>query len=184
VIPLRLAWSSSIVVALGLAAGCDPAVPPLTPKAQAVQVLKADPPEGSTDLGMITATDGMGCGPLTSDGTFEGAVASARRTAAARGANYVEIVGIVVPHYVDGCENHTFWLQGHLFRVTAAPAVAPRARRAETCDPPCSPGYACQSGRCNAVCNPPCEEGAICRQDRTCGPPPRPPASPPPGENL
>jgi hypothetical protein len=171
------------------AAGCDLTPPPLTPQARAVQVVKADPPEGSTDLGAITAYDGFGCGALASDGTYEGAVADLRRQAAAKGANYAEIVGIVEPHEKDGCENRTFTIHAHLFHVAASPSAPARARRVDTCDPPCSPGYACESGVCTAQCNPPCSPGyaceagvcraqcnpacgenEVCRQDRTCGP--------------
>lgn len=166
------AWlPRSLWILVVLAVGCDPTPPPLTPKALAVQVRKADPPPGSTDLGPITATDGFGCGVLSSNGTYEGAVASLRRDAAKRGANYAEIVGIVEPHFTGDCDNNTFTIHAHLFRVSA-PRVAPQpARRVDSCDPPCSPGYACESGVCKALCNPPCDNGMICRQDRTCGPP-------------
>lgn len=37
------------------------------------------------------------------------------------------------------------------------------------CNPPCSPGYACEvGGQCKALCNPPCSPGYVCAQDRTC----------------
>lgn len=38
------------------------------------------------------------------------------------------------------------------------------------CDPPCSPGYACNAGVCRGVCNPLCREGFICGDDRVCHP--------------
>lgn len=41
---------------------------------------------------------------------------------------------------------------------------------AGTCDPPCSPGYACKEGQCAAVCNPPCGPGSRCNQQRSCEP--------------
>jgi hypothetical protein len=183
VIPARVQSVGWWVIAL--AAGCEVTPPPLTPQARAVQVLKADPPEGSTDLGPITAYDGFGCGALVSDGTYEGAVANLRRQAAAKGANYAEIVGIVPPHEKEGCENSSFTIHAHLFRVAVSPAAAAKAPRVDACDPPCSPGYACKSGVCTALCNPPCDQGMVCRQDRTCGLPPRTdaPTPPVPGEN-
>jgi hypothetical protein len=176
VIPAWLARSQWIVIVA--AVGCDPTPPPpLSPTALAVEVRKADPPEGSTDLGRITATDGFGCGALASNGTYEGAVANLRREAAKRGANYAEIVGIVEPHFTGDCDNNIFTIQARLFRVRAAPAAPRPSLTVDTCDPPCSPGYACELGVCTALCNPPCDNGMVCRQDRTCG---RPPAAPPP----
>jgi hypothetical protein len=114
-----------------MALGCDPTPPrPLTPEALAVEVRKADPPRGATDLGPITATDGFGCGALASTGTYEGAVANLRREAAKRGANYAEIVGVVEPHFTGDCDNNTFTIHAHLFRVRAPPA-APRPAPSE-----------------------------------------------------
>jgi hypothetical protein len=124
VIPAWLARSPWIVVALAF--GCDPTPPkPLTPEALAVQVLKTEPPQGSRDLGRITATDGFGCGVFASTGTYEGAVANLRRDAAKRGANYAEILGVVEPHFTGDCDNNTFTIRAHLFRVST-PLAAPR----------------------------------------------------------
>jgi hypothetical protein len=190
-------WAVAVIVA-GTTA-CNAGPPPLSPKAMAVQVLKADPPPGSTDLGAITAYDGIGCGPLSDDGTFDGALARIRNDAAARGGNYVEMVAIIEPHFQDNCQNHTFTIVGRLFRVR--PKAAGQTSEVAACDPPCSPGfscesgackpapcsaacspgYACESGACKALCNPPCKDGTVCRQDRTCGPTVVPPA---PGEQL
>jgi hypothetical protein len=52
------------------------------------------------------------------------------------------------------------------------------------CDPICSPGFACQDGKCIPRCNPPCEEGEICSRRRLCesapaAPTPAPPPPPP-----
>ena len=155
-----LEWTVIGLAVVGLG-GCNPAPPPLSPKAMAVQVLKADPPPGSTDLGAITAYDGIGCGPLSDDGTFEGALARIRNDAAARGGNYVEMVAITEPHFQDNCQNHTFTIVGRLFRVKAK--AAQQTSEVAACDPPCSPGYACDSGACEpAPCNPACEAGYAC----------------------
>jgi hypothetical protein len=51
------------------------------------------------------------------------------------------------------------------------PASAPEQARLG-CDPPCSPGYACQNAQCIALCNPACGEGARCNQQRVCEPVP------------
>jgi hypothetical protein len=190
--------SMAIVLAVAASPGCNPEPPPLSPRAKAVQVLQADPPAGSTDLGGITAYDGIGCGPLSDDGTFDGAIAQIRREAAARGGNYVEMIGIIPPRFKDGCQNHTFTIIGRVFRISA---MAIKQANAALCDPPCSPGYSCesgvckglpcnppcesgyscQSGACKASCNPACTGGMVCRQDRTCGPVVAPPV---PGEQL
>jgi hypothetical protein len=41
---------------------------------------------------------------------------------------------------------------------------------AQTCSPPCSPGYQCQGTTCVALCNPACTTGMHCANDRTCQP--------------
>jgi hypothetical protein len=38
------------------------------------------------------------------------------------------------------------------------------------CEPICSPGFACQGGRCIPQCNPPCAAGEICSRKRVCEP--------------
>jgi hypothetical protein len=55
----------------------------------------------------------------------------------------------------------------------AAPTSAPTSgsgdeQPQDACNPPCSPGYLCQAGSCQAQCNPPCSPGYACGQDRTC----------------
>ena len=59
-------------------------------------------------------------------------------------------------------------------KASAAPA-APAAGPADACEPICSPGFACEGGRCIPQCNPPCEAGEICNRKRTCEPAPSPP---------
>jgi hypothetical protein len=56
--------------------------------------------------------------------------------------------------------------------VTAAtPAVGVSTPAAPLgCEPPCSPGYACEAGICRALCNPACSAGQVCRADRVCVP--------------
>jgi len=47
---------------------------------------------------------------------------------------------------------------------------APSQLAAETCRPPCSPGYLCHGTTCMALCNPACAAGMHCANDRTCQP--------------
>jgi len=49
--------------------------------------------------------------------------------------------------------------------VALTPAPTPLG-----CEPPCSPGYACEAGVCRALCNPACGAGQVCRTDRVCVP--------------
>ena len=51
----------------------------------------------------------------------------------------------------------------------AAPEVPARGA-ADACQPICSPGFACQGGRCIPQCNPPCEGGEMCSRKRLCEP--------------
>ncbi len=54
-----------------------------------------------------------------------------------------------------------------------SPATPPAGQpqlAAETCSPPCSPGYQCQATTCVAQCNPTCSAGSHCANDRTCQP--------------
>jgi hypothetical protein len=54
-------------------------------------------------------------------------------------------------------------------RLDGAPALAVAGTAGgESCSPPCSPGYHCAAGVCQALCNPPCSPGHHCAQDRTC----------------
>jgi hypothetical protein len=47
---------------------------------------------------------------------------------------------------------------------------APSQLAAQTCSPPCSPGFLCQGTTCVALCNPACAAGMHCANDRTCQP--------------
>jgi len=135
-----------------------------------VRVGKADPPDGAHDLGAITVTDGDGCGVVGTQGTYGHAVARLRNRAARMGANYVELVTVVEPHPLQSCFDNTLTIRAMVYRVQGVP---PReaSNADDACDPPCSPGYACDEGECEPVCNPECAQGQVCRADRTCGPP-------------
>jgi len=63
------------------------------------------------------------------------------------------------------------------FVAKAGPPVAPTSAAPIACNPICSPGFACQAGRCVPQCNPPCESGEICNRQRVCEP-----AAPPPNQ--
>ncbi len=51
--------------------------------------------------------------------------------------------------------------------VTTAPA---KEVSGAVCAPICSPGFACESGRCTPQCNPACEPSEFCNSHRTCEP--------------
>src|SRR6185437_6817485 len=130
----------------------------LEQQAATIKVGKSDPPAGSQELGAVSGAHDQDHG----DGTYEGAVAKLRLNAAKLGANYVEIMAIVLPHTrkrIDG----SYVIQGTAFKVPHAPSRG-------ACDPPCSPGYGCSAGECVPLCNPRCQDGEVCRQARTCGP--------------
>jgi hypothetical protein len=64
------------------------------------------------------------------------------------------------------------------YRTAAAP---PPASAEGVCTPICSPGFACQAGRCIPLCNPACGPGEICNAHRLCEPGPPVTAAPPHG---
>jgi hypothetical protein len=55
-----------------------------------------------------------------------------------------------------------------------SPPISPGALAdppgAETCQPICSPGFACNAGTCVPQCNPACGGDETCGNDRLCHP--------------
>lgn len=154
-------------------------IPVASPRANDIEVAKADPPPGSANLGPIEAVHGNGCGGFGARGSFDGAMIVLRNLAAARKANYVSLLTTTPPHQEGGCYDNKFVIRAIAYRVDPmAVTASPAALSAnDGCDPPCSPGYRCSKAVCLAVCNPTCAADQVCRQDRTCGPAePAPPA--------
>jgi len=163
-------------------AGCavpKPAV--LSAQGSAVHLGKSQP-ANARPLGPVVGQSGSGCAGFGTIGTYETAEADLRNRTAAMGGDYAEIQRVTPPHDTGTqCPENRMIIQGFAFKtVQAEPAVsappapsasaAPPAPAATTCDPPCSPGYACNAGSCVALCNPPCGPGQICRADRLCVP--------------
>jgi len=98
--------------------GCAPAPPVVvSPGASEVRTGKADPGEGSQELGPITATHGGGCGMFGHEGSYEGATALLKQQAARMGADYVQIYQIVEPHWQVGCGMYKgFTIRGTAYR--------------------------------------------------------------------
>lgn len=165
----RVFCGAGLVVA---AASCAEATPvAVAPAAQHIEIGKADPPQGSRDLGPIEVSHGSGCGGFGAKGTYESAMAELRNSTAERGGNYVQVMKMTEPHLSGGCFDDRFIIRGVVFQVGAAPVEPPVAKASpDACSPPCSPGYSCQAGVCRAQCNPSCGADQVCRQDRTCGP--------------
>jgi hypothetical protein len=138
-----------------------------------VHIAKSDPPPGAHELGPIVGEDGDPCEGLDSErGTYSRALIRLRNRAAARGGDYVEIMTLTEPHQETRlCYDGRFVIRGMLYDVPEASEPAESASDSNTCDPPCSPGFACDEGACEPVCNPECPAGQACRADRTCGPP-------------
>ena len=164
-------------------------IPVLSPRARGVRVEKGEPPPGASPVGQIEATDGKGCGIGGDLGTDEGATFLMKEAAARRGIDFVKVTKVKKPYSGHDCYHQEYTIQGvgyALPKVVPAPApaqapvavsappavIAPAAPVvvAPDCNPPCSPGYACERGVCLALCNPPCAEGMSCRSDRVCVP--------------
>lgn len=167
-------------------------VPPLSPPAQGVRVDSGNPPPGARLIGPVSATHGKGCGIVNQRGTEEGATAALREAAAQRGATFVKITKTIKPYPGHDCFHQEFTLEGLAYSMNELKPAAPAAVSAPPpvvsapsattfpspaasastppleCAPPCSPGYTCHAGVCEAACNPPCAPDQTCRADRVC----------------
>ena len=76
-----------------------------------------------------------------------------------------EIVSGIVCHQIDQPEPGPV-------PAAALPTSAsgPPAAWSGTCEPICSPGFACDNGVCIPQCNPACIDGETCGRDRLCHP--------------
>lgn len=95
----------------------SPPPPPevLTDAEAAIRVQKADPPEGYVDVGPVSAIDGRGCGVFEgATGTFERAMMLFKKSAAAKGASYVQLLNIKEPGQSDRCNEYS--LSGMAYR--------------------------------------------------------------------
>jgi hypothetical protein len=151
--------------------GCMPdAKPPvLSEGGHHVYVGKEDPPRGAHEIGPLTVSDGDYCsGP---DGTYQHALVRLRNRAATKGANYLELMTVTEPHQdTRFCYDHEFVIRAMAYVLPPAREAQEAEAETDACDPPCSPGYTCNAGTCDAVCNPACATNQVCRADRTCGP--------------
>jgi len=174
---------ASVALLASFVLGCHAPMPmpELSPRASAVGVDKAPPPPHARALGEVLGEHGAGCGLSGQKGTYEGAEAVLRERTAAMGGDYAQIVSVEPPVHTMDCLANRWVIHAMAYKTAfagtvASPAVAGTAAPppaaappAPSCDPPCSPGYACSAGTCLALCNPTCGPGQVCRQDRTCG---------------
>lgn len=79
----------------------------MTAEEAAVRVLKSDPPDGYTDVGTITSSDGQGCGIFEgSTGNLDRVMMKFKKAAAAKGANYVQLLSITEPNKSANCNEY------------------------------------------------------------------------------
>jgi hypothetical protein len=164
------------VLAAGLlligAAGCadEPALRPVSPRAQLVRVENFDPPAGARLAGPIRASDGEGCGIGGTRGSLANATAALKEAAARRGLGFVKLTQVTKPYSGRDCYHVDYRLVGLGYYVDSAPAPAVSAAPSppSECSPSCSPGYACSAGVCAAQCEPACSAEQVCRTDRVC----------------
>jgi hypothetical protein len=67
----------------------------------------------------------------------------------------------------EGEMGHRMFIAATVARQTAERPPPPPDSE---CSPICSPGFACQGGRCIPQCNPTCEPGEVCTRKRVCEP--------------
>lgn len=109
----------SVILLLGmLVVSCARTPLVLSPNANDVQVGKGDPPRNAKELGPVTGSNGSGCGLYGRRGTYEGAYIQLKNTAAALGANYVQIYRISEPHLSGNCFVNVFSISGMAYRIS------------------------------------------------------------------
>lgn len=54
--------------------------------------------------------------------------------------------------------------------ATVSARTVPERAEVAVCEPICSPGFACDAGKCIPQCNPACAAGEVCNQKRVCEP--------------
>src|SRR5690606_16748028 len=147
------------------------AIPTLTDGGRAIQTGTRDATHGLEEVGPIEVSNGSGCGGFGRKGSYEGAYAMLRNRAAEMGATYVKITQQEAPYADGSCMHNEFTIRGIAYRATATATSGSESPRSEplppvaaadACNPPCSPGYACEAGACMAVCNPSCSSGFVC----------------------
>jgi hypothetical protein len=89
--------------------------------------------------------------------------------------------GHAIYGFAEGVQGEYTLISATIARKVPAPASAGKAAVESkapaaaiagggSCTPPCSPGYECQAGVCQALCNPACSPGFTCSADRLCRP--------------
>jgi hypothetical protein len=81
--------------------------------------------------------------------------------------------GDVLATEVNGAGSIVRGIVFHRISEPEAPALppgAPPSTVAGTCEPICSPGFACNAGVCAPQCNPACTGDETCGNDRLCHP--------------
>lgn len=91
--------------------------PPLTlkPGADKIKLTKNEPPEGFEYVGYLRAVDGEGCGAFGYKGQKERAEIILRNNAIDKGANFVKIDDITVPHLEPGCFDNDYTITGSAY---------------------------------------------------------------------
>jgi hypothetical protein len=110
-----MAWGAMVALA-----ACQAKAVVAEPRAEAVDVEKADPPPGSQGLGIVYAVHGGGCGVTGAEGNYDGAVMMLRNKAVERGGNYAQILTTIPPHTENGCFDNRFVIRAVLYRTAAA----------------------------------------------------------------
>lgn len=94
----------------------------MAPGAEAVRVASGAPGNDYEEVGVISATDGSGCGALGVRGNYENAEIELKNRAFAMGAEYVKIQSVTEPFASDGCYHNEVKIYGNAFRKTTGRA--------------------------------------------------------------
>ncbi len=109
---------SLFITLVAVLSACTAASVSVEPGASKVVIRDQPPPDGSEQLGAITAKHGHGCGLYGSEGSFEGAYTLLQNRAAALGADYVHIIRVVQPGRMEGiCNARDYVIDGIAYRA-------------------------------------------------------------------
>ncbi len=89
---------------------------PLDDGADIVRISETEPGEGYKVVGLLTATNGHGCGDFGVEGNRENVITTLKNDAHALGSDYVQILNVIEPHVSGGCYDNKYIINATAFK--------------------------------------------------------------------